>query len=313
MLPGRVSGNDYLEKHQHYSVMSMGQGVLRFTIPVWVYGAVNDYDLHCSDNANDLNDSYLWYSPSNSANRGGSNVHRFVSVKGERYGKNDSDGSEGEGYIRVHSGNVVVLSTYDGTRRTISTSDGWVKLSLKRKSDDDHKRITYIEFDWYPPAALDNQTFYTGLSVADYKKSSGNRYDTFWWRWAERFTGSSMPQSPQLLQPYLYTSTGNGNTSVGCAAVQYVTYQEPISYTTTLSSQAVSTSQRSDVIIVPMKDTVQRFFAATFNVWTDKAAGTSRTLQSNNVNIPAYHKIYDFKAQEMYDAKQSTTGSMLLQ
>ena len=312
LLPLRARANDYLEQSGHYTVMSLGQGVLRFTIPVWVYGSVNDYYLYCSNGANDQNDSYLWYSSSNSANRGGSNVHRFVSVRGERYGKNDSSSSEGEGYIRVHEGSVIIQSMYDGTKRTVTPAEGWVRLSLKRKEDDGHKRITYLQFDWYPPSGLDNQTFYTGISVADYKKSSGNRYDTYWWRWAERFTGSNMPQSPELIKPYLYASDANGLSQVGCAAIQYVTYQEPISYTTSLNSTPVSTKERSDVIVVPMVDTVQRFFSATFNVWTDKTAGASRTLQTNTVNIPAYHKIYNFQASEDIDARQSTTGVMHL-
>ena len=312
LLPLRARANDYLEQSGHYTVMSLGQGVIRYTVPLWVYGSVNDYYLYCSADANDPNDSYLWYSSSNSANRGGSDIHRFVSVYGERYGNNDNSSTEGEGWIRVHEGSVIIQSMYDGTKRTVTPAEGWVRLSLKRKEDDGHKRITYLQFDWYPPSTLDNQTFYTGISVADYKKSSGNRYETYWWRWAERFTGSNMPQSPELIKPYLYVSDGKGQSRVGCAAIQYVTYQEPISYTTSLNSSPVSTKERSDVIVVPMADTVQRFFSATFNVWTDKNAGASRTLRTNTVNIPAYHKIYNFQALAGFDAQQSTTGVMQL-
>mgnify|MGYP006908914048 CR=1 FL=1 len=31
-----VQANDYLEQQKHYTVMSIGEGALRFYIPVWV-------------------------------------------------------------------------------------------------------------------------------------------------------------------------------------------------------------------------------------------------------------------------------------
>ncbi len=108
--------NDYLEKQNHYTVMSMGNGVLRYTIPVWVYGAANDYYLWGSDASDDNNDSYLFWSEHNYAGRGGADVHRFVSVRGVRNGRNDGDNPDGEGYIKVHpgGGTIIVTSAYDG-------------------------------------------------------------------------------------------------------------------------------------------------------------------------------------------------------
>ena len=37
LMPKQVQANDYLEQSRHYTVMSIGNGVLRFTIPIWVY------------------------------------------------------------------------------------------------------------------------------------------------------------------------------------------------------------------------------------------------------------------------------------
>ena len=39
-------GNDYLEQQKHYSVMATGQNVIHFVIPVYSYGASNDYYVH---------------------------------------------------------------------------------------------------------------------------------------------------------------------------------------------------------------------------------------------------------------------------
>ena len=43
LMPNRAQANDYLEHQEHYTVMNMGNGVYRFTIPIWVYGRANDY------------------------------------------------------------------------------------------------------------------------------------------------------------------------------------------------------------------------------------------------------------------------------
>lgn len=312
-MPQQLRANDYLEVGSHYSAMSMGNGVMRFTIPVWVYGSYNDYYLWGSDDAQDNNDSYLFWSEHDYAGRGGADVHRFVSVRGERKGRNDGDNSDGEGYIRVHAGGgtVIVNSTYDGVKVTVTESDGWKKLKLKRKSDDDHKRITYFEFDWYPPVSLANQVFYWGVSANIYKKSSGESSYLKWWTKPERYTGGNMPQSPQLLQPYFYAINSEQG-EPGRAAMQYAVYQEPISYTTSFNTQAVTTTERSGTLFVSTADTVRTEFKASFNVYVNKEAQQTAVLQTNTVNIPAYHKPYDLKAVEVLDDKQSVTGQVNL-
>ena len=81
------AGNDYLQQFDNYTVMSMGNNVLRFTIPVWVYGQGDDNTYYLnphSSNSNDTNDSYLWYSEVNGDTRGSATVHRIVSFGGTR-------------------------------------------------------------------------------------------------------------------------------------------------------------------------------------------------------------------------------------
>lgn len=314
LVTANVQANDYLEQQKHYTVMSMGDGVLRFYIPVWVYGRANDYYLWGSTNFNGSHDSYLWYQMTEGSDH---SVHRIASVAGVQRGLNTATDDIGEGYMCVHAGSAIVRSTYDGQQLVLAEGDRshWMQnaIRLKRKDDDDHKHITYITFDWYPPSGLKGKKFKWGMSAAIYKQSSGNESYYYNWGWPEIYTGGDIPQSPQLYEPYLYTLDAEGTTGYGCAAVQYVVYQDPISYHTSLKAKEVETTDRSGTIVIPTKDTVQRFVSATFQTYINKTAGTKQTLKTNEVHIPAYHRVYDFKGSEELDKQQRVTGRVNLQ
>lgn len=304
-------GNDYLEKFNHYSVMSMGNGVLRFNVPIWVWGntAQRDYFLNCSPSANDSLDSYIWYSSnSNVAHR--NQVTRAVSFYADRYGKNSKKGANGAGHIRVHEGSIVVRSTYDGVPQSVAAGGSWTNLELKRKSDAGWDHITYIEFDWYPPTGLENADFYVGISADDWQKLDSTRYNSYLWEWPDKCHGSNMPQSPQLMQPYFYAVNADGPAGRGNAAIQYMTYQDPVSYTTTLQPNSQTITDRSGTLYVKMLDTVRPDFSATFKVKLD--GDLTQDLTTNRVNIPAYHKLYDLVATEVLDAEHSVTGDVTL-
>jgi len=317
MSVSTVQANDYLEQERHYTVMSMGNGVLRFYVPIWVYGRANDYYLEGRNDFGSTEDSYIWYSTSPNASRGSSTVHRIASVSAVRYGKNDQDGSEGQGYIYIHEGSAIIQSTYNGEPIVLQAGDdtywaGWQRqMSLKRKEDDDHKRITYFVFDWYPPTSLQNTDFYWGVSANIYKKSSGESSYKHWWAKPDKFRGNKTPQTPELFQPYFYAMDEAGATGYGCAGVQYTVYQEPVSYHTSLNSQEVLLSERSSTIVVPTKDSVQRFFSGSFTVKVDDG-GNTQVLKSNEVHIPAYHRVYDLSGQEVLDEKKTVTGDVQL-
>ena len=313
--------NDYLEQPEHYTVMNMGNGVYRFSIPVWVFGYINNYYLDSYNARNSSYDSYIWYSLKPNAERGDTSVHRIATVAGKRYGYNveeESDG-RGEGFIYVHSGSVVIQNLKDGTKISIPQDDGtywdnWEKsLVLKRKNDDGHQDITYIEFDWYPPQGLAGKDFYWGVSANIYKYYDGKSHYKEWFPMEDRLNLSD-PQSPELFTPYLYALNEEGITGYGNAAVQYVTYQQGISYHTSYNSNEVPISENAGAIIVPTTDSVQRKFNATFkvNMTNDTNNLQVFTLKTNSLNIPAYHRIYDFGAEEILDEQQSVTGKVKL-
>ena len=321
MSVSTVQANDYLEQSGHYTVMNMGNGVYRFYVPVWVYGHVNNYCLWSSDSHNQSTDSYVWYSLKKDATRGSSDVQRIATVRATFEGKNkknEYDG-EGEGFIYVHKGSVVIQSMFSGEKLAIQTGDDtYYKTSnpliLKRKNDDSHEDITYITFDWYVPQDLANGVdFYFGVSANIYNCYYQQSYYQKWWNNNEK-QNVSYPQTPELFTPYLYAVDGDGATGYGNAAVQYTVFQDPVYYYTSLdTTKKVPCDKKADMIIVPTTDTVQRFFSATFKVdMTQDSAVQRYTVKSNEIHIPAYHRVYDFRAQEILDAQQSVTGDVQL-
>ena len=315
MLPGVVSNvqaNDYLEHSSHYTVQGMDNNVLRFTIPIWVYGAVNDYYLDADKPFEVMpgGDTYICYKI-----KGSDTEVRIATLHAVQYGSNDTDSPKGEGYMLVHKGSAIVRSTYSGEPVTLAANDStyWKSsLKLKRKNDDGHKRITYITFDWYPNTELQGKEFTVGMQATICKKAPWTVIQYKQIGWSNVFEGGNIPVSPQLYTPYINMVDENGLSEIGTAAVQYTTMQEPISYYTSFDTAQMPTSDQMGAIIVPTKDSVQHGFDAKFKVYLDKEAKVTQTLTSNAIDIPAYHRIYNFKAEELKDTLNSMTGEIKL-
>ena len=314
--------NDYLEQKEHYTVMNVGNGVFRFYIPIWVYGHINNYYLDSWNTRANPEDTYIWYSRKPNATRGSEDVHRIATIAARRAGYNveEEANGRGEGFIYMHAGNAVIQNMKGGEALYIAEGDDtyWTdwknSLILKRKNDDGHQDITYITFDWYVPEELaDDKDFYWGVSAHIYRYSPNGSYDTKWWPMDEALNVST-PQSPELFTPYLYALDEDGATGYGNAAIQYVTYQTPTAYYTSLDATKVPVSENSGAIIVPTTDTVQRFFTATFDVNNSNDPNKPQpfTLTTNPIHIPAYHRIYDFRTEEILDEQQSVTGQVKL-
>lgn len=321
-----VQANDYLEQERHYTMQYMGNGVYRFYIPIWVFGGWNNYYLDSYNARNSSSDTYVWYSRKKGCGRGDATVHRIATIAAKPQGSNIKEDvkSEGEGFIYVHEGSIIIQSMHNGDKKAITAGDdtywaGWNNsLKLKRRNDDDHKYITYFEFDWYVPQELANgDDFYWGVSANVYKYSSREHYESFWWA-HDDVQNVLSPETPQLFTPYLYALDDDGVTGYGNAAVQYVVTQDPVSYHTSLDPKEVPVSEKSGLIFVPTADSVQRFYSATFQVDMTKTNNSSQTsvqrytVKSNEIHIPAYHRIYNLRAQELLDQQQSVTGDVNL-
>ena len=299
------ANNDFLEQINNYSAMSMGNGVVRFKIPIWSYGWQNNYRLGIG--------SHVWYSM-NQSGSGSSQIMYFRST--DRQNCSDPKvNSSADVDLRAGMGTVKITRTTSGTVQ-IDAGSGNHSLSLpaQRSLDGSFDRVVYLEFDWYLPENLTNQQFYVGIDVYIFKYKADdtqteNAYKNIRHKFPDRLDGSDQLMAPELQSPYLYLLDESGSPMKdGKVAIPYVVYQTPKSYTTTLNSTPVNISNRAGAIIVPATDSVQSGFKATFTVQPNADVTTTTTRSTNRIDIPAFHRIYDFSATEQKDEMESYNG-----
>ena len=167
------ANNDFLEQINNYSVMSMGNGVVRFKIPIWSYGWQNNYRLGIG--------SHVWYSM-NQSGSGSSQIMYFRST--DRQNCSDPKvNSSADVDLRAGMGTVKITRTTSGTVQIDAGSGNHsVSLPAQRSLDGSFDRVVYLEFDWYLPESLTNQQFYVGMSVNIFKykaddTNSDNKYN----------------------------------------------------------------------------------------------------------------------------------------
>ena len=301
-LPLHVQANDYLEVQSNYSVYSTGREAIHFKIPIWAYGRVNNYYL--------ANYSYVYFKE-----KGSSDVWYAVWFNADREGENKASNGKGTGsiFITPGRGNLIITNTYDGIAKQVNEGDGWIPFTVKQGAVNDCAQLTTLEFDWYPPESLNGKKFTVGLSLTINKYSSGEVAYTKDFSFPTVFTGGENLQAPQLYTPYLYMINEEGNAGYGYAAIPYMTFQTPVSYTTSFDpTKTIKTSSRSGNIFVQTEDTVQKNVTAEFTVYRDETLGTLSTVTTPGVDIPAYHRIYDFQAMEEQDESGSLTGANIV-
>ena len=312
------AGNKYLWTFDNFQATSMGGNVIRFTLPVWVYGKGSNHTEYLSREWNigdPLKDSYIVYSE---VQGDFDNAHRIMTFGADRGNNYDCrETGYGYSYAYVHEGSCIVRNMYNGVPVTLTAGDdnywhnSWLTTTRQNTSYVDH--VLFLVVDWYMPTELEGKTIYIGLHTFTFYANDGSVDGrTIWDFWPGSFYGGDMPQSPQLFEPYFYSVATDKQNNIGKAAMQYMTFQDPISYHTSLNAQEQTISEKSGTVLVDMQDSVQDNFYGTFNVWINKDAQLSQQLQSNRVLIPAYHKIYDVDANEVQDSHHCVTGEVEL-
>lgn len=305
-----LATNSFLEETQNYSVTPKGNGVVHFKIPIWAYGRVNNYRLGYGTS--------LWYSGTYNKTPT-SGVTHFMYIRSTDTQNTSDPNKNSTAEIRVSKGTVKVTKTSDGGTKQIDSGTDYqkVELSAQKSMDGSYQRVVFLEFDWYVPQDLSTTTFYAGVDGLIYKYDANDKSEiqemNIWYCFPDRLDGADDLIAPELQSPYLYFMNEEGNpVREGKAAIPYVVYQTPKSYTTSFNSQSVTVNNRAGSIIVATADTIQRNFKATFTVQPNSDVSTTVERSTNAINIPAYHRIYDFAVKEGKDAQGSYTGAKTL-
>ncbi len=301
LVPQRVQANDYLEKDDHYKIYATGINKIHFEIPVWAYG--KSYDYYAYD------DSYICYTP-----EGGSET-RIAWYKTDKYDENENkDSDKGTAYVKLLSGQgeIIVTSMANGVDYQVPVGSWTGKMYVKQKELDNCPQVTMLELDWFIPVELEGKKFSAKI-VSKFRRSytDGNAMTTT--KPESGFEGTVTTITPQLYTPYLYTLNEKGVAGYGYAAVPYMVFQEPVKYYNSFDPSTVwdKDIDRSGIIYVPTNDTVQKQLSATFTV-VRNSVGSTVDIKSTAVDIPPYHRIYDFAIKEETDSTGTFTGNNVL-
>ena len=283
-----LADNTWFEQSRNFMAYSLGQGKVHFKVLVFSRGSTHNHwacdekgGTYIYAEGNGVSRSILYYSGDNNYNC-------------------DSD-YKGWVRLRVEDGTVVITNTYDQVPVHLQSGlSGTYWLSRTGESD----TPTFLEFDWYPSSAFDGKQYTAKAHIVDTRKTGAT-----WERnWTLGTYSASSVQAPMLFDPVFYSVGENGVAGLGHVMIPYVVYQDPLSYYTSFTgaASAVQVSDRSGQMFVMTTDTVQQDFYATFKVKRD--GGQTQEVTSNMVKIPAFHRIYDFRAADLERPNGKTDG-----
>lgn len=284
-------GTDHFSLASNYDAYSLGNGRIHFK--VLIYGRGNNKDGYAGYSGRFSEYSYVW------SQTAGANKVPMIYYHGDD-GRNHigrvsgTPSDQAVAFVRAYDGIIVITNTYEGGNLVIDATGGPTleqEVLLSRTQMPDQE--AYLEFDWYPPARLSDATFLAGVYSNCYSgDKSVNRNYTF-------NLGTytvDMDQQPQLSDPIFYPIESDGSYGRGYIAVPYVSFQEVYQYHTSWNPVDIPCSIQSDILYLPSADSVQHGFYLTMQ--TKSSSSTTdvtirQWINSNKVDIPAYHRIHD--------------------
>ena len=301
-------GSNYFEKDYNYSAYSMGSGRIHIKTLIFAEGTIANFAAQRGRESwwDDYHTPTVWYQ------QGSGSQNAIFEYKADNYWNKPgavSGRPENEGWvtIRVYSGTVVITNPYDEDQVVLTADGQWHNVNLRRNGTGDH--LTFCEVDWYTPESLSGQTFTVGVNSIYSPRASemtGDMQESIFE--LGEFVGDDPDQQPELMDPVFYPSS---EIPAGFIAIPYVSYQETYQYSTSLNpGLEYPLHNRSDLIYVPSTDSVQHGFYFYMQTRKSQSSGNvifKQWLQSNKVNIPAYHRVYNMEVQP-YTYLDSASG-----
>ena len=194
-------------------------------------------------------------------------------------------------WVQLWGGVIECTNTYDGIKRTVVADNTVQQIEVKRKDESNH--LTWFEFDWYPPEELDEEEFRLYVTTNHHQwNNPGFKTKTYDFG---VFSGANTEIAPTISEPFLYMANENGTAGYGKLATVYMSASEISEYYTSQDATHKIKTEASGMLAVEPHDTVQHGFRACFYELRSSDNTTWRWVWSNKVDVPAYHKIHDFR------------------
>ena len=317
-LFARASHGDWYFREEvggtHYSAYSVGSGKVHYKILVFASGSSRNFWAYQDEGAGVEACSRAWTRLDGTAE---DDYRYFMIYEADNNGHNRPKGDDGDnpndrGWARVKllTGAIIVTNTYDGEPVHVTADGEWHEFYLKRQGTEDW--LTYLEFDFIEPAEYANKVYWVGNSVR-YRREGGDPEDQARGqqiRTLAKLTGGNPDQAPQLQNPFLYVLNEMGTTGYGKIAVPYVSVQQPYKYWMNGTGDPIACNERTGMIYVNSDDVVRSFFI-TMETQRSQDSLQTQIQNSNTVNIPAYHKLYDL-AIDGHKTKHEASGKWFI-
>ena len=304
--PVRAAEGDYdFENENNFDAYNAGNGKIHVKVLIF---SERGYDY----NAGRGNNQHLGNDPDPICEATGSRLHTQLTTGAETqtiqmhywgdnyYNNPKSSGShhwpksKGCVWVQLWGGVIECTNTFDGTKRTIVPDGNVVQVELKRKEEGNY--LTWFEFDWYPPEDMDEKDFKLFVT-SDHHKWNQSGFETKEYDFGV-FTGADEAQAPIISDPFFYAANDKGAAGYGKLAYVYSLTTDVKQYFTTQDATSRILMERSDMLFVEPADSVQHGFRACFYALRDVDKATWRWVWSNKIDIPAYHKIHNFKVNQ---------------
>lgn len=279
-----MADNCEFEHDYNFTAYNKGRGVIHFKLLVFAEGS--SYNHWAGESGSKISNVYVEY---------GGHSTKVFSYHGDN-DKNKYDKKHiGYSWITMpdNMGRLVVTNLYSGSKSQPYEVMNNERFEITRESNG-RKRV-FLEVDWYMPEYLATENLKVKAYINDKRcnKYWNRNYDLVTYEAADPLS------TPELYDPVFYPTAGVNTNGRANMAVPYSTIYKPQQYVTTQVATPTTTDKLADMIMVETKDVEQRF-TVTMDLITNDAGAIS-TLKTNEVIIPAYHSISNFKVSEQID------------
>lgn len=204
--------------------------------------------------------------------------------------------------VKFNHGNYIITNASDGVAQSYVADGQAHTYSMKNDGSKFYRYFIKITWTIDPQSELMGKVIDVKFSTEEDREFMTRDHNN---HTIENIDCGSKIASPELYDPVFYPL----GTSAACIMVPYSATSTPTSYTTSKNPDVTHPlSDMAGTIYVNAEDTVQTGFYLKMSLRVDSTYNNV-VMPSTTVSIPAYHGIYDFKAEPYFT--QAANGTKL--